>query len=308
MTPENSYRAKLSIFISAYNEEENIRPLLQHILAQKGDTFVINDVLVISDGSTDCTVDEVRKVGDPRIRIIQSKRIGKSAHLNYFFETAQGDILVFFDGDIRLDSVYTIAKLIRPLRAEPAVGLVGGNAQQTPGRTFVEHAINLTCSVFDELRVVHRGGNNAFGANGCIMALSHSFAQKVRVPEDMIANDQFLYFSCVTSGFKFVHERSAVAWYRSPSTLGDHVRQNTRFMASRRRMERIFGERAREEYALAPEVMRRLKLRAFLKKPLHALAIRIINLYCEFAARKREAKMDAKWLMAPTTKEVIYDK
>lgn len=302
-------RSQLSVFISAFNEESNIRLLLEHILRQKGDNFTLKEILVISDGSTDNTVAEVRKVNDSRIKLIDSKkRIGKSANLNYFFEHAKGEILILFDADIQLNSELTMSNLILPMQRDPRVGLVGGNPQPAKGRTFIENAVNLTCSVYQEVRISHRGGNNVFGADGRIMALSQKFAASVNVPDATIANDQFLYFSCISSRFRFIHEQSAVVTYRSPSTLSDQIRQNTRFIAAHTRMKRYFGSLVDKEYAIPRKFILPRKISSFFRKPIHALSIRSINIYCSLKARKEESKMNALWLIAPTTKELLYKK
>lgn len=300
-------KPSVSIFVAAYNEEANIKNFLSCILQQQQTTYTIAEIIVMSDGSADHTVEEAQSLSDPRIRVIAwPERIGKSAHLNWFFTHAVGDIPVFFDADVVLDSPLTIAALIQPILDNQNVGLVGGNAQQTPGRTFVENAINLSCQVFDQVRIQHHGGNNAYGANGCIMALSKAFAQAVHIPNDTIANDQYLYFSCRKLGYQFIHARQAIAWYRSPSTVSDHLRQNKRFIAAHHRMERLFGaEVVRSEYAVDQRWLRRLKFQAFLRQPIHAAGLFVLNTYCNYLARRDESALDARWAMATTTKDKI---
>ena len=45
----------VTIGIPAYNEEKNIGRLLKSLSNQKGDDFTLNEIVVLSDGSTDMT-------------------------------------------------------------------------------------------------------------------------------------------------------------------------------------------------------------------------------------------------------------
>ena len=121
----------------------------------------------------------------------------------------------------------------------------------------------------------------------------------------MIANDAFLYFSCITSGFKFRHVRRAKVWYRSPATLKDQLRQSKRFAAAHFRLERLFGDIASEEYAVPRSLRYKEFFLQFIQNPIHSLAILAINRYCKHAARREEKSMNAKWPMALTTKKGI---
>ena len=79
----------ISIGIPAYNEAENIQNLLRCILSQDMSLYTLEEIYVISDGSTDRTVEEASSIADSRIKVTDVKeRIGKSEHLNSFFAIA----------------------------------------------------------------------------------------------------------------------------------------------------------------------------------------------------------------------------
>lgn len=296
----------ISIGIPAYNEAENITMLLASILEQHTRNFVISEIIVISDGSTDETVAIVRKINDPRIKIWEYKnRLGKSIHLNTIFRSAEGEILVLFDADVVLAHQDVLANLIAPLFDDMKVGLVGGNPQPIVAKTLIEKGVNATFRAYDSLRTLLKGGNNAFGCDGRILALSKDFMRTVTVPEKMIANDAFLYFSCITRGFAFRHVREAQVWFVSPKNIQDQIKQNKRFIASRYRLERIFGSVVPAEYRVPRLLLYRLQLKGFLGAPFASLTVFLINVYCKMLAKSEEKNMDAKWLMASSTKEKI---
>ena len=89
-------KISVSIGIPAYNEEKNIGRLLTAILNQKTYYVNIDEVVVISSGSTDRTniiVDDfVRK--DSRIVLIkQRRREGKASAINEFLKVTRNEVL-----------------------------------------------------------------------------------------------------------------------------------------------------------------------------------------------------------------------
>ena len=73
----------ITIGISAYNEVANIKALLQTLLAQRANNFLLEKIIVISDQSTDDTASEVNSVLNPRIKFI----IDKSSQATSFPKT-----------------------------------------------------------------------------------------------------------------------------------------------------------------------------------------------------------------------------
>jgi glycosyltransferase involved in cell wall biosynthesis len=92
---------KIAIIIPAYNEENNISNILKDIFKQKEKNFVIHQIIVLNDGSTDKTVQKVNSIKDKRIRLISgTDRKGKTFRMNEVFKILKEDILVQFDADI----------------------------------------------------------------------------------------------------------------------------------------------------------------------------------------------------------------
>ena len=60
----------LSIGIPAYNEQANIRNLLDSIFMQKRDRFEISEVIVLSDASSDQTNNIVKNYSNQIVEII----------------------------------------------------------------------------------------------------------------------------------------------------------------------------------------------------------------------------------------------
>ncbi len=93
---------KLSVVISVYNEEENIRPLKEQLTsALKGIDY---EIIFVDDGSSDGTLSELKKLGDERILIIElRKNYGQSLALSAGIDLAGGEFIATMDGDLQND-------------------------------------------------------------------------------------------------------------------------------------------------------------------------------------------------------------
>lgn len=88
----------ISIIIPAYNAEKYIETCLNSILLQ---TYPNIEVLVINDGSTDCTEELIKKFSlkDSRVHCISQRNLGASAARNLGLKYANGEFIMFLDSD-----------------------------------------------------------------------------------------------------------------------------------------------------------------------------------------------------------------
>lgn len=297
----------VTVAISAFNEEKNIVTFLQSVLQQKEDGFILEKIWVYSDGSTDKTVEKIRSLHSPKIEIIaDKKRIGKSSRLNQIYQRLETDFLVQSDADVIFDHLLVIHDIIQPLIHDQKVGMCGGNPQPLPAETFTEKAVNVTFAVYAPLRKLGgKHGDNVYSVDGRLLAYRREVIQKIHVPESMIANDAFTFYSCISMGFAYKFVESAVVWFRSPQTFADQIRQNTRFLAAPIRMTKYFPAELVEGERTVPRsaIIKNTALQ-FLKHPILCSYIFLVNGYCRLKVKKTEKNLTAKWLIAETTKQV----
>lgn len=92
----------LSVVITIYNEEENIKPLLEQVYAALVE--IEYEVILIEDGSTDGTVREVKKYADERTKlIIFNRNHGQTTALAAGIDMATGEYIATMDGDLQND-------------------------------------------------------------------------------------------------------------------------------------------------------------------------------------------------------------
>ncbi|WP_075350131.1 glycosyltransferase [Algoriphagus marinus] len=92
----------LSVVITVFNEEENIKPLLDQTYAAL--EAIDYEVILIEDGSTDGTVREVKKYANERTKlIIFNRNYGQTTALAAGIDMATGTYIATMDGDLQND-------------------------------------------------------------------------------------------------------------------------------------------------------------------------------------------------------------
>src|SRR5689334_11593844 len=91
---------RISVIVATYNRCESLSKSLRCLDEQTVSGF---EVVVVSDGSTDNTVKMLReyKPGNFSLTVIHKPNEGRSLSRNLGAEKAKGEILVFFDDDMR---------------------------------------------------------------------------------------------------------------------------------------------------------------------------------------------------------------
>lgn len=86
----------ISVIIPAYNAEDSIRETLESVLAQ---TFTDFEIIVIDDGSSDRTVEVVKRIEDDRLQVYAYPNAGQGESRNRGVCHASGEFFAFLDSD-----------------------------------------------------------------------------------------------------------------------------------------------------------------------------------------------------------------
>ncbi len=110
----------LSVVIPLFNEEPNVGPLLEELLAALRALGKSFEVICVDDGSRDGTFSALRKLAEsePCLRVIRFRlNFGQTAAMSAGIEAARGRVIVPMDGDLQNDP-----QDIGPLLAKLAEG------------------------------------------------------------------------------------------------------------------------------------------------------------------------------------------
>lgn len=96
-------RAAVSVVVPVYNVENYIEQCAFFVLNQ---SYPCCELIIIDDGSTDSTPQILDRIAEINscIRVIHKENAGVSAARNTGIDMAQGDYIVFVDGDDYLAS------------------------------------------------------------------------------------------------------------------------------------------------------------------------------------------------------------
>ncbi|WP_277623727.1 glycosyltransferase family 2 protein [Candidatus Contubernalis alkaliaceticus] len=117
--PEEQIYRTIAI-IPAYNEGKTIGNVVSVL---KG-VPLINDIIVVSDGSTDSTVQVVKDLGVKLIELVENR--GKGGAMKAGLECTVADIILFLDADLLGLTTTHVYELVQPViegEAEMTVGL-----------------------------------------------------------------------------------------------------------------------------------------------------------------------------------------
>jgi hypothetical protein len=115
-----SVSPRVAAIVPAYNEQET----LAEVLTVLASTALIDEIIVVSDGSTDRTVEIARSRGFKTIHLRRNQ--GKGTAMAVGVAHTDAPILVFVDGDILNLTHQMLEELIRPVlegRSEMNVGI-----------------------------------------------------------------------------------------------------------------------------------------------------------------------------------------
>ncbi len=224
---KSEFFPKVTILITAYNEEKDIRAKLEN-------TLLINypkeklEILVASDGSTDNTDEIVREFSENGIKLFrQEGRMGKTFTQNKAVEQSSGEIILFSDATTMYEK--DVLRVMLPNFADQSIGCVAGRliyidkSRSSVGKgaksywnyeTFLKTAESRACSLI--------------GASGCLYAVRKNVYQ----PMYAEACSDFLICTVVyRQGLRSVFEPDAVCTEETNRHTGNEMRMRVRVIS-----------------------------------------------------------------------------
>jgi len=123
----------VSVCIPARNEAATIGPIVQVIVSELtaagGGVPLVDEVVVVDDGSTDGTGAIAARAG-ARVITGESASGGKGQAMRVALREAEGDLLAFIDGDVTNFGAHFVTGLLGPLLIDDATAVVKGFYQR----------------------------------------------------------------------------------------------------------------------------------------------------------------------------------
>jgi cellulose synthase/poly-beta-1,6-N-acetylglucosamine synthase-like glycosyltransferase len=214
----------VSIIVAAHNEEDAVERRVRELTGLLEATGLIGEVILVSDGSTDGTVQVARALTKERVRVCElTARNGKAVALNAGSVLAKGEILVF--ADIRQTWQPDAIRLLLENFADPQVGGVSGDLLLRDAAGMLA-GVALYWHYEKMLRRLEGRIWSVVGVTGAISAVRRSLFQPI--PPGTILDDVYWPMRVVLQGYRVVHDRRAVAYDRLPTKTREEFRRKVR--------------------------------------------------------------------------------
>jgi poly-beta-1,6-N-acetyl-D-glucosamine synthase len=223
------------VAVMAYNEEANIRNLLDALCQQQLQDVEIAEIVVVASGCEDHTEDIVNQCSrqDTRIRLIsQQRRRGKSVAINTLLRNTHESIIVLANAD-NVPAPEAIEALVAPF-ADPLVGMTGGHPVPTNDpHTFMGYSAHLLWSLHHQISLRRP-------KMGEMIAFRNFFHQ---IPPDSAVDEASIEPLIRGQGFQIRYVPQAIVYNRGPETVADFLRQRRRIYAGHTYVQDTLGYR-----------------------------------------------------------------
>jgi len=262
-------RPSVTVLIAVHNGADLVEAKVANSLAleYRRDRM---QVLFVSDGSTDATVELLRACKDDRVEVLErDEHQGKIAALNYAMPRCRGDVVVFSDVDALL-APDALRMLLRHFD-DPAVGGVCGQRVIPDDAVWSGSGQASYVAVDTKLKSLETRMGSVTSNDGKLYAVRRDLCRPM--PE-AVTDDLFMCLSIVSKGHRFVFDEDARARVLLPSRSWRHEFHRRRRIVSTS-LRGIYYERG----LLNPFVFGRYSLQLLINKitrrmlPFHMLGV-----------------------------------
>lgn len=226
-TQRRALALPVAVIIPALNEGGCIARKIRNLLASDYPAHLLR-VIVVSDGSTDDTVEQARAVADPRIEIIAlPTRGGKAAAIDAAVARVNEPVLVLTDA-AELFERDAIRLLVENF-SDPRVGAVSGELKLVDLHTGTSQNLGLYWRYEMSIRAAESEVSSLTGVTGAIYAIRRECYRGV--PADTILDDVAIPLEVVLQGRRVRLEPRACAYERATQDMAQEFARKRRTLA-----------------------------------------------------------------------------
>ena len=220
----------VSVIVPCYNEEENIREVVDALSKLNYPHY---EIICVNDGSKDKTgaiLDELT-ASYPTLRVIhQAKNQGKAVGLNTAALMANGEFLLCIDGDAVLDRD-VIAWMLVHFEESHRVGAVTGNPRIRTRSTLLGRLqVGEFSSIIGLIKRAQRIYGRVFTVSGVVVMFRRRALLQIGFwSSDMLTEDIDISWKLQTNHWDVRFEPRALCWILMPETLAGLWKQRLRW-------------------------------------------------------------------------------
>lgn len=300
-------KPSVTIGIPAYNEEKNIKSLLQSVLTQKTTNYDLKKIIVISDASTDTTDQIVASFQDVRIQLVKNiNRKGQNYCQNKIFALANTDIVILFEADSCPKNNEYVQKLLSPIKDDPRVHVVQGNPKPLPPHTLTERVLYFKDRAFwQSIQKEEYKEKVVSGVSG--RAFTKSVYKQLLWPSG-VPEDMYAFLWCKDRNINIDFQSEAHCWFRLPQTFNDYMKKRKKIATGTDALNKYFSPSVTKKYySLHPFLMIKMVMILLVTHPLLLINYLVYVGLEKIRFSKVNIQFTDYWETAETTKNLFLE-
>jgi glycosyltransferase involved in cell wall biosynthesis len=226
----------VSIVLAVRNGVEQLPGKIRHLLDL--DYPNVKEIVVVSDGSTDGTVELLARLQSPSVRtIVLNEHSGKSAAVNAGVAAATAEIILFVD--IRPEIAPGAIRQLVSNFADPSVGCVAGELiLRQEGHDGAAEAVGGLYWRYEQwIRNCEAAFDSPVGVYGGFYAIRRSLFTPM--PAGLILDDMFQPLSIIRQGYRSVLDLKARVYDTWPKKIQGEFHRKVRTLAGNFQLFRL---------------------------------------------------------------------
>ena len=231
----------LSVIITAKDEAKTVGLAVNSFLNEKY-KYEFEIIVAAPDRQTL----KAAKRAWPGVKMVQDGNRGKAAAMNLAINEAKGDVLIFSDGDVFVQSG-AVANLLNVNNAE----LVSARPIAA-GHKKINKYIFWQQSLFDmahKLRSQRAEKGKFLAISGYLFLIKKSILADFKLPENLLAEDEYLSYWAWHKGYRIKYAANALVNVKYPDNYQDWVKQKTRTLAGSYQIPKAWKKVAMRSFA-----------------------------------------------------------
>jgi len=224
--PGNGPAPSASLLFCAYNEASAMPEKLANLAMLKGRHPEL-EILAFDDGSSDETAALILAQGDLVTLIRGPGRSGKAHGMKQLASRASGDVLIFTDANVMLDT-NAIDNLLARYSDRQVGGVLGSLHYVGEDESATASVGSLYWRIEERLKDEESRTGNVLGADGSIFSI-----RRALYPDfpDSVLDDLTVSMAVVFAGRRLVKAKDVIARERLVAARGDEYRRKVRIAA-----------------------------------------------------------------------------